>query len=160
MDAILVRINRFLSIEAIIILYWSIVWFANGLDKFINRQSLNIFTWFGKDRVEQFSGYFEKTSLSNEWIGPLLILTGVWEFIVGIPFLVAGLLYFARSDRRWNFITLGLFFSAATFAVFAFFDVIFGDRAEFLEHGTFFAIVIVSWLAIIYSRDRTKKGQV
>ena len=39
----------------------------------------------------------------------------------------------------------GMFWGAAIFTGFSFFDVIFGDRAELLEHGTFMILVLVCY---------------
>jgi hypothetical protein len=120
-------------------------WLMNGLDKFLNRQNLDVFTWFGKDRTVQFGGYFEKTGISDGILLPLLYITGVWELILAIPFIIA-LCCFTKKNAE--LLKTGFFWSGATFVGFAFFDVIFGDRAELWEHGTFFILVISSFIVV------------
>lgn len=154
-------LSRVASIEGIVILYWFVFWTSNGLDKFVHGTDLIVFHWYGRNRSEQFGGYFEKADLPEEFVSGVLYSAGVWELLAGLLFLAAGLYYIygggrgARQyHRNWNAILLGLFMSALTFVTFALFDVIVGDRAELLEHSIYFGLVLLSWIAIVYRRDR------
>ncbi len=137
--------SRYLTIGNLAVFHWAMYWVMNALDKFLNRTDLGIFTWYGKDRSVQFGGYFEKTAVSDAWLHPLLYLTGVIEFLVFIPLFLAlwgihkdGVLYRKHLER-------GMFWGASIFTGFSFFDVIFGDRAELWEHGTFMILVLVCY---------------
>ena len=154
-------LSRLASIEGIVILYWFVFWISNGLDKFVNGMNLMVFRWHGRDRSEQFGGYFDKADLPEEFVSGVIYFAGAWELLIGMLFLATGLYYVyggAREARQyhrnWNAILLGLFMSALTFVAFALFDVIVGDRAELLEHSIFFGLVLLSWIAIVYRRDR------
>ena len=154
-------LSRLASIEGVVILYWFTFWVSNGLDKFVNGTDLVVFRWYGKDRSEQFVGYFRKADLPEEYVNGVLYFAGAWELLIALLFLTAGLYYLfgnARGarhyHRNWNAILLGLFMSAITFVAFALFDVVVGDRVELLEHSIFFGLVLLSWIAIVYRRDR------
>ncbi len=125
------------TIGNLIIAHWAVYWVMNGLDKFLNRTDLGLFTWHGKDRTEQFTGYLENTGMPLGGLDGLLYVTGVIEVLVAIP-LVMTLYAVAKGAKvkRQTF-ELGFFFGLAIFVGFSFFDVIFGDRAELWEHGTF-----------------------
>lgn len=145
---------RYFNMTNLFIVYWANFWFMNGLDKFLNRQDLNIFTWYGKDRSTQFGGYFDKTSLPDAWMHPLLYLTGVWEILVAIPlYIVLYKTITLRHLDQKNF-DLGMFWGGATFVGFAFFDIIFGDRAELWEHGTFLILVGVAYVMVMKFKEK------
>ena len=138
------QLSHLISMRMLVVVYWFIFWLMNGLDKFLNRHSLGIFDWWGKDRGEQFSNYFKNIDVSEAFIQPLLIITGIWELGIAALFIWAlikkqHLLKEATLALNWGF-----FFSGLTFIIFSFADVIFGDRAELREHGLFLAILWVS----------------
>ena len=133
------------SFGTLFIFYWAMYWLMNGLDKFLNRRDLGLMTWHGKDRSDQFGGYFTVCDLPEEWIKPLLYLVGIWE---GIIFVVLAMVLWALRFRSYfdeKLFKFGMYWGAATFVIFSFFDVIFGDRAELLEHGTFLVLVGVTY---------------
>jgi len=142
--AVLTRINETLSMSNVLVVYWAIYWLMNGLDKFLNRKDLGIFTWYGKDRTEQFSGYFSNSAIPESWINSLLYLVGFWEILIFLCLAksLSTLMRHSQFDTEW--LKLGMNLGAITFVIFSFFDVIFGDRAELLEHGTF--LILVVWL--------------
>jgi hypothetical protein len=82
----------------LVVLHWAIYWIMNGLDKFLNRTDLGLFTWFGKDRTEQFSGYLDRTDMPISLLEPILYTTGILELLVAIPLLVV--LVAACTRRR------------------------------------------------------------
>ena len=147
------RLNKIFSIRGLFVFYWAMLWLMNGLDKFLNRKNLSFFTWFGKDRTEQFSEYFDKVALPDAWIEPLLIGTGIWELLVALPFiLVFGALVFRGYFDEAKF-RIGMFLGGVTFTGFCFFDIIFGDRAELLEHSTFLVLIGVTYVIVMSGRD-------
>lgn len=129
----------------IALLYWFVFWLMNGLDKFLHGVSVSLaerplFTWFGKDRTEQFTKYFDRLDLPQEGIAPLLSACGAIELAV------AGLFAFALADARRFEAWAGAAFAASAllFIGFSMFDVVAGDRAELLEHGTYVGVVFVT----------------
>ena len=144
------RLVNLVSMETVILFYWSAFWLLNGLDKFLIGASLGPFTWYGKDREAQFQDYFQRVGISDDAVVLAIVAIGVWELFMAGIFVIAAFLHFQMARGRWNFIHLGLFASALTFAAFSAIDVVMGDRAELREHGVFFVIAIVSWLAVAY----------
>jgi uncharacterized membrane protein YjfL (UPF0719 family) len=129
----------------IALLYWFVFWLMNGLDKFMHGTGVSLadrplFTWFGKDRTEQFTKYFDRLDLPHDGIAPLLGTCGSLELGVALLFALA------IVDRRRFEAWLGAAFAASAllFLVFSVFDVVAGDRAELLEHGTYLGVVFVT----------------
>ena len=125
------------SLPAIIVVYWAVFWLLNAADKILNRTSLEFFTWHGKDRTAQFSQYFTDMNMPLVLVEPTLYFAFVWELVVGILFMMA--------ISRPQLLSKAFALSAITFIGFSAFDVIAGDRAELLEHGTYMALLLVSW---------------
>jgi hypothetical protein len=134
-----------LNMANLVVLHWAIYWIMNGLDKFLNRTDLGLFTWFGKDRTEQFSGYLERTDMPISLLEPILYTTGILELLVAIPLIMV--LVAACTGRRVSRFLFEQGFVCGTliFVGFSFFDVILGDRAELWEHGTFFVGILLSY---------------
>jgi hypothetical protein len=125
--------------------YWFLFWLMNGMDKFMHGASVSLgggplFTWFGKDRTEQFTKYFDRMDLAPEGIAPLLGACGVIELGVAMLFAVA--LVSVRRFEQWS----GAAFAACAlmFLGFSVWDVVVGDRAELLEHGTYMGVVFIT----------------
>lgn len=129
----------------IALFYWFVFWLLNGVDKFMHGANVSIggmmlFTWFGKDRGEQFGKYFDRLGLSHDGIAPLLSFCGLVE--LGVALLFAGALLSVRNFEAW----LGAAFAACAlmFVGFSVWDVVVGDRAELLEHGTYLGVVFIT----------------
>jgi hypothetical protein len=125
--------------------YWFLFWLLNGMDKFMHGTSVSLgggmaFTWFGKDRSEQFGKYFDRMDLPHDGIAPLLSVCGVVELAVAVLFAVA--LVARERFEQWS----GAAFAACAlmFLGFSVWDVVAGDRAELLEHGTYMGVVFVT----------------
>ncbi len=152
------KINGFFTMSRLFVFYWATLWLLNGLDKFLNRRDLGIFTWFGKNRFEQFKGYFSDTELPESWIQPVLYLSGIWELLVFIPLAAVLWVQIYRSRLHEEWFKLGMFWSGATFVVFCIADVVFGDRAELLEHSTFLILAVVSYQLVLNDRPLDSEG--
>ena len=129
----------------VVYVYWFLFWLLNGMDKFMHGASVSLgggplFTWFGKDRTEQFTKYFDHLDLPIEGIAPLLTTCGVIELAVAVLFAVA--LVSVRRFEQWS----GAAFAscAVMFLGFSVWDVVAGDRAELLEHGTYIGVVFIT----------------
>ena len=150
--------KRIFTISNLLILYWSTFWLMNGLDKFPCGKNIGIFTWKGKDRYEQFGNYFSNTGISESWIQPLLYFTGIWEILIFIP--LATTLWIQVFDSRFSETSFnrGMLFGGLTFVVFSIFDVVFGDRAELLEHSTFLILICITYRLIFdYSNIKNER---
>ena len=101
------------------VLYWALYWLMNGLDKFVNRTDLGLFTWHGKDRMDQFGGYFSNCGLSEQWITPLLYVVGLWEFLIFAILAVVLWARFVRSCFAIEWFKLGMCLGGLTFVIFS-----------------------------------------
>lgn len=143
MRALMTTFTRPLGTLALV--YWLGFWLLNGLDKFMHGATVSVggaplFTWFGKDRLEQFTKYFDRLMLPHEGIAPLLSLCGAVELFV------AGLFAITLVGGRHFESRLGAAFVACTlmFMGFSAWDVVAGDRAELLEHGTYLGVTFIT----------------
>lgn len=120
--------------------YWFVFWLLNGLDKFLHGSNVGLLVWHGKDRTEQFGKYFDRIGWPADGIAPLLNLCGVAELAVATLF--AGALLGTKHFESW----LGAAFTACAlmFIGFSAWDVVVGDRAELLEHGTYLGVVFIT----------------
>ncbi len=136
------------SMALIAVGYWLVFWLLNGLDKFLNRTDLGLFAWYGKDRTEQFTGYFERLEVPVHFIDPVLYFAGVWELLVAAPLLAAVVLLCrqGKSAKLDRLVGLGFVLSGITFIAFSAFDVVAGDRAELREHGLYLVVLLVSYM--------------
>ena len=148
--------SRFVLLENTIIVYWFLFWLTNGMDKFLNGIDLVHFTWFGHNRISQFSGYFNTINLPEEWVITALHIIGSWEICISVFFLSAGMCAIRQGGKQnlWKISRYGFFLSALTFIVFSVFDVIVGDRFELLEHNVYVGLIILSWFIFAYRRDQ------
>jgi hypothetical protein len=129
--------------------YWFLFWLLNGLDKFMHGATVTpLFTWFGKDRAEQFGKYFDRLDLPANGIAPL-------ELAVAALFAVA--LLSTRQFETW----LGAAFAACAlmFIGFSAWDVVVGDRAELLEHGTYLGVVFITAAFLALTRFQPVQRQ-
>lgn len=127
------------------IIYWMIFWLMNGLDKFMHGATVTVFgqpwfTWFGKDRLEQFGKYFDRLDWDPAGIPALLSFCGVVELFAASLFFIA--LLGPRSAE--NLLGWALATSAFIFLGFSTWDVVVGDRAELWEHGTYIGVVFMT----------------
>lgn len=131
------------ALKACAVGYWGIFWLMNGLDKFLNRTDLGLFSWFGKDRTSQFTEYFNRLGLDLGAIDPVLIFAGLWEVAVAVPlFWATALILRGQSHVRFEKILgWGYVLTAGTLIFFSAFDVVAGDRAELREHGLYLALL-------------------
>ncbi len=141
-------------IGLMLVSYWALFWFINGIDKFIHRTDLMFFTWHGKDRHEQFVGYFSNMNISIDWVSPVLIGAGILEIAVAAV-LVYGLW---QSKKGWLWSEIGSYLGGAVFIGFCVFDMVAGDRAELLEHSTYLILLAVTLFVIDQSKTNSKQA--
>lgn len=132
-------------------LFWALFWLLNGVDKFLCGRNLGLFVWHGKNRMEQFTGYFERLHFPLELIQPLLWLTGIIEIAAAVPFIWCLVKYgrggISLDPAGLTAMHKALFISLIVFLGFISFDIIVGDRAELLEHSTYLIVIAVGFIA-------------
>lgn len=132
-------------------LFWALFWLLNGIDKFICGKNLGLFVWYGKDRTDQFTGYFDRLHISTSFIQPLLWATGIIEIAAAIPFIWCLAKYgpsrISLDPAGLSAMHKALFTSLILFLGFISFDIVVGDRAELLEHSTYLIVIAVGFIA-------------
>jgi hypothetical protein len=140
-------LENYLRLEYILYLFWALFWMLNGLDKFFNGTIVQTasgpkeFGWFGVTRDQKFTDYFAKLYLPKWTALSFLYIFAVLEIVVGLTFLL--ILFWRKMPvvyRRLAF-KLGMFI----FLVFSVGDILFGDRQELWEHGTFMVLTLVTY---------------
>jgi hypothetical protein len=130
--------------EHILYGFWAMFWTLNGLDKFFNGTTSPDGTpmgWFGVTRDAKMIGYFGRLYLPEEMAIACLYSLAVVEVIIGLTF--CWLLVSKRTPKVVHRMAF-----KASMLVFLFFstgDILFGDRAELWEHGTFMILALVSF---------------
>lgn len=135
-------------IAFVIVVYWFAFWLLNALDKILARQDLGILRWWGNDRVEKFTLYFDRLMVDSWLVTPTLMFAGIVEIAVAILFATAMIGIAKSQSGCFQRANQGIAASIAVFLGFAIFDVIVGDRAELLEHSTYVGVLLISYLAI------------
>jgi len=143
-------LENYLRLEYILYLFWALFWTLNGLDKFFNGngtvaqmpsgQKMDM-GWFGTTRNQKFIDYFAKLYLPKWTALSFLYTFAVLEIVVGLTFLLI-LLW-----RKMPSVYRRLVFKASMFIflVFSVGDILFGDRQELWEHGTFMVLTLVTY---------------
>lgn len=138
-----------LPLDRLLTGFWSLFWSLNGLDKFFDGtptpdpnvpgKSLG---WFGVNRGEKFLAYFHKLNLPSGVAWAALYGFALVELALGVLFLA-----FVLRGRQLSPATRALPFklSLLVFTLFSAGDILFGDRAELWEHGTFILLLLASY---------------
>ena len=169
------KINKLFSGITIIITFWGLFWLLNGLDKFFNgdfqpnlkpyststvlvspdienriiyeSHPMETVGWFGINRDAKMIGYFNRLGLNKQIALACLYFLASVEVIVGIGFIYA---LFAREKRN-KIVRLTFKISMAVFFGFSIFDILFGDRMELWEHGTFLILATIHYVYILFA---------
>ena len=131
-----------------ILLYWSVFWLFNILDKVIGGAH---FLWVGRDRFAQFQKYFESVGLGAPVVANLaLVVTAALEAFA-LLFFVRALFCELRRDAAGarSGALNGTLLTLGTFTFFSIGDHWFGDRFELLEHTLFWFISLASWVVFV-----------
>jgi hypothetical protein len=140
-------VEDYLRLEYILYAFWTMFWTLNGLDKFFNGTMVEgpsgprLVGWFGVNRDEKFVDYFSRLHLPGELALGCLHVFAVLEVIVGLTFLVV------LVNRKVPGVVTRLAFktSMLIFLAFSTGDILFGDRAELWEHGTFMVLTLMTY---------------
>ncbi|MBW3572267.1 MAG: hypothetical protein KY467_14290 [Gemmatimonadetes bacterium] len=142
-----VAVEDNLRLDLILYAFWAVFWLLNGLDKFFNgTQEVGPFGprtvgWFGVNRDEKFIDYFSRLYLPEEMALAALYTFAVVEIVVGAVFLV--MLLRPRVDTMVH--RLAFKMNMLLFFAFSVGDILFGDRQELWEHGTFMILTLMTY---------------
>lgn len=144
--------NRIIGKDLIryfILIYWTLFWLLNSIDKIIGGAH---FLFVGKDRFAQVERFFDSLGLGSPIFANIaLIITAALE-IFACVFFAGALLHFKKKNmdvtRSWFFIGIAL--SLSIFIYFSIGDQIFGDHFELLEHALFLLSTLLSWIIFIH----------
>lgn len=140
-------LENYLRLEYILYIFWALFWTLNGLDKFFNGTVVQTangpkeFGWFGVTRDLKFSDYFAKLYLPKWTAVGFLYTFAVLEIVVGLLFFAILLCRKMPSAYRRLVFKMSMFI----FMVFSVGDILFGDRQELWEHGTFMILTLVTY---------------
>jgi len=121
--------------------------------------------FFGVTRDQTFAAYFARLGLGRGVSLVVLHIIGVFEIVLGAMFLallIWSVLPYRLRDRRSG--PMGLFQDRtihrlafkggiAVFTLFALGDILFGDRSELWEHGTYMVLCLITY-DMWYRTDR------
>jgi len=164
------RLERALSsyfrIEHILYAFWLMFWTLNGLDKFFNAAVAEspVFEgvmrprgWFGVNRDAKFIEYFDRLGLPPEAAIANLYTFGFIEVLLGAVFgliLVRVFRAARRGDARPMLLTrFALKMNMLVFFCFCTGDILFGDRMELWEHGTFMILTLMTYQLYLRRAD-------
>lgn len=138
-----------------ILLYWSVYWLINSLDKMIGGSQ---FLWVGKDRFAQFQKFFASAGWESPIISNVALVIVASLEIFAFIFFLGALIYLLKrnKDDSRSWFVVGISLTLTTFTIFAIGDHIFGDRFELLEHTLFWFITLFSWVAFVHADKFTK----
>lgn len=162
------------GMAVLVLAFWTLFWGLNGFDKFFNGGSATNTAvtsgvvldadgavryrihptqptgWYGVTRDAKFIAYFRTLHLSRETALTVLYAIGVSQVLLCALF--TGLLArsLGRTARRSRFADevlprLAFKASALVFITFIGGDILFGDRMEVWEHGTYLILVLATW---------------
>lgn len=136
-------------IRGAILMYWSIFWLFNIVDKVIGG---SMFLWVGRDRFAQFQKYFASAGLDAPIVADVALMVAAALEVFAFVFMTGALFFFLKGclkeTRSWFF--MGILLTLATFTLFSLGDHLFGDRFELLEHTLFWFMTLASW--VIFKR--------
>ena len=137
-------------IRLVILLYWSLYWLFNALDKVIGGSQ---FLWVGRDRFALFERFFASAGWGSPALadGALIVVAALEIF--AFLFFAGALLYLLLKKpplaRSW--FVVGITLTLSIFTIFSIGDQIFGDHAELLEHALYWMLGLFSWVIFIHA---------
>ena len=169
------KLNKLFSGITIIITFWGLFWLLNGLDKFFNgsfQPNLVSFStktvlvspdlknkiiyeshpmetvgWFGVNRDAKMIGYFNRLSMNKQIALTCLYFLASIEIFIGLGFIYA---LFSKEHRN-KIVRFTFKISMAVFFGFSIMDILFGDRMELWEHGTFLILATIHYVYILFA---------
>ncbi|MEM1294500.1 MAG: hypothetical protein AAGH89_03985 [Verrucomicrobiota bacterium] len=142
------KLTHLLRLEKIMFIFWFFFWALNGLDKFFNGAFMKndqwgkwYQGWFGVNRDEKFIHYFSRLDLPPWMALSSLYVFAIVEIIVGFIFLKIAWEKEPKSTEVRMCFKTGIIL----FVLFMIGDIMFGDRMELWEHGTFLILTLMTY---------------
>lgn len=132
-----------------IILYWFTFWLLTTIDKVIPNTT---FLWAGQDRLAQYTDFFLSLGVPGNFLPytVFIIITSI-EAIIFLLYGIALFNFFRGNFKKAHiYFFYGTVFGLIIFSISSIGDQMFGDRAELLEHTTYWISLIISWGAYVY----------
>lgn len=137
-------------IRYFILIYWTVFWLLNMVDKVIGGAH---FLFVGKDRFAQIQRFFDSIGLGEPIVANIALIITAGLETSAFVFFSGALYHFAKKNidaaRSWFFIGIAL--TIITYTYFTVGDQVFGDRFTLLEHTIFWIILIFSWVIYKYN---------
>lgn len=139
--------EHWLRMENILYAFWGFFWVGNGLDKFFNGVPIETaygtvpIGWFGVNRDDKMIHYFSRLGLPEELALVFLYGVAVLEVAIGVAFFVLLLRRTVPGFVQRLTFKMGMI----VFLMFSVGDILFGDRQELWEHGTFMILALVTF---------------
>jgi hypothetical protein len=137
-------------IQYFILVHWLFFAGTTALDKLIP----DVYPlWVGADFYTLFVKLFASLGIKDPIFATAALSTvSVVEVAAFVCFLLSLVLLFKnnkKSSEHW--FSRGILLSLVLFSFFSIGDQVFGDRFTLLEHGIFWCILLVSWVAFLYT---------
>lgn len=171
MRTLLTKVDRTFTLAAIILSFWGAFWALNGADEFFNGTSepnlavtsgivfdvsgeavhkihpLQPIGWYGVSNAARFASYFKQLQLPEGLALGVLYAISIAELLLAVLFFYLLARTFKReapTASRWLY---GIAFkgSALVFFVLCIGDILFGERLELWHHGTYLALVLITY---------------
>ncbi len=154
MKKIVYWIDGRVNLVVILFLFWALFWGLNGGDKFFEFFTMHPTGWYGADRDVQIIDYFKRLYLPKELAVISLYSTGAFELLLSLTF--SSLFVWSVLPEKTREYKAGLFAdrtihrlafkgSVLVFIMFSIGDILFGDRTELWEHGTFIILCLYTY---------------
>ncbi|MGQ0656015.1 MAG: hypothetical protein ACT4P4_27805 [Betaproteobacteria bacterium] len=171
MKALLERVDQRCTVSVLLLSFWALFWALNGADEFFNGTTepnvavtsgvaldsegapafrihpLQPVGWYGVSNAARFVAWFGQLGLPASAALATLYALSVAQLVVAAIFFYLA----ARATRREppaasRRLHQGAFVaSAALFVVLCVLDILFGERAELWQHGTYLVLVLLSY---------------
>lgn len=138
--------NRLLTLA--FAMFLAIYWSLNALDKFYAGKTFFGLKWYGSDHAATFGDRFVHVGLRLDSLENAIMLVGVWQFAVSIPFLLTVVLILAGSSSRDSATSplyLGLVLSLFTLIAYCAFDIVSGNEQGVMMNALFALIVAATY---------------
>ena len=128
-----------------ILIFWTFFWGLSVTDKIIPAVQLN---WVGKDFFALFIKFFESLGIKNPIFATIALASVATIEAVNFVLYLFSLVNFASGNIALaeKFFYRAILSSVALMTFFSVGDNDFGDRAQLLEHGLFWMLIVASWV--------------
>ncbi|PSP76894.1 hypothetical protein BRC81_11100 [Halobacteriales archaeon QS_1_68_20] len=133
-----------------LVVYWGMFWLMNAVDHLLVTDAAPLFK--GKYRYDSLYQYFDSIGVDSGYVALAAMNVSTVLEVVAFATLACSLWYTYRGDSRraTDFFVVGMFAGILVMTYFAVGDVVFGDRAELLEHTQYWMFQVVTLVLYLY----------